>query len=483
MGECMNTAALKAQALPALLAGTARQPLTFSGGLTELGGDDATAVLSALSLAAQALRFDRPLPPPSFNSEPEIHDDRAILPDRMRPPLIRLLQDKKTSGDLDLALAWAFARSKVRPHPFDLPRIDAFVRLHAEHLGLTAQHWAERDAAVAPTQNYFDADALDDATWSKAPLAQRARFVADRRKQDPAAARALVEGVWAQENADARVRLLIAIETGLDSGDQPFLEALAKDRAPRVRSLAQRFLARITGRGAEHPALKECLERIRRSTTGLLKKRLALSLELPATVKEHEIKTWIRNAFGEVSCDELARALELSESAMIEAAEKDENLLLAFALMSTQNRRLDLLQKIVDAYLKDAWEQMSQCGDQNLGLMSLEERARWAEILVRPYGAKLPAAYSAWSWLHRCLEGPAPELLMEPIFRSSRWLSELIEEQKAGPEWMEMLAALCPCSQRNRLRNQFASLDVSLTVTALPLLDILDCLEKTGHHE
>lgn len=479
----MNAAILKAQALPVLLAGTARQSLTFTGGLAELDtGDD--AVLNTLSMAAQALRFERPLAPPSFNSEPEIHDDRPILPDPMRRQLVRLLQDKKTSGDLDLALAWAFARSKVRPHPFDLPRIDAFVRAHAEHLGLTAQHWAaQRDDIVAPTQNYFDADALDDTTWSKAPLAQRARFIAEGRKQDSAAARALVEGVWAQENADARIRLLMALETGLNDGDQPFLEALAKDRASRVRSLAQRFLARVTGRGAEHPALKECLERIRRSTTGLLKKRPTLSLELPATVKEHEVKTWIRNSFSEVSCDELARALELSESAMIEAAEKDENLLLAFALMSTQDRRLDLLEEIVQGRLKDAWEQMSQCGVQNLGLMSLAERTRWAEILVRPYAAKLPAAYFAWSWLHRSLEGTAPELLMESVLRSNRWLADFVEEQKAGPDWMELLAALCPASQRNRLRSQFASLDIPLTLTAIPLLDILDFLEKAGHHE
>jgi len=481
----MNTVTLKTQALSALLTGTARQPLSFAGGLSELGGgDNTTALLNALSLTAQALRFERPLPPPSFNTEPEIYDDRPILPDPMRRPLIRLLQDKKTSADLHLALAWAFARSKARPHPFDLPRIDAFVRVHAEHLGLTAQHWAAKgDDAVASAQNYFAADALDDSTWSKAPLAQRTRFLADRRRQDPATARALAEGVWSQENSDARVRLLMAFETGLNIGDQAFLESLAKDRAPRVRSLAQRFLARITGRSAEHPALKECLERIRRSTAGLLKKRTLLALELPATVKEHEVKAWIRNAFSEVSCEELARALELTESKMVEAAEKDENLLLAIALMATADRRLDLLDEIAGSRIKDAWEQLSLCGVQDLSLMPPAERTRWAQILVRPYAAKPPATYATWSWMHRSLEGPVPELLMESILRSDRWIADLVNEQKAGPEWMELLAAVCPTVQRNRLRAQLAALDPSLTLTALPLLDILDSLEKAGHHE
>lgn len=481
----MNITTLKTHALPALLAGTGRQPLSFAGDLVELAsGDAANAALNALSLTAQALRFERPLPPETFNAEPEIHDDRHILPDPMRRPLIRLLKEKRTSDDLELALAWAFGRSKVRPHPFDLPRIDAFVRAHAEHLGLTAQHWAARENdSTAQTQSYFEAEALDETTWAKASLAQRANFIADRRKEDAAAARALVEAIWAQENAEARVRLLMALETGLNVSDQPFLEGLAKDRAPRVRSLAQRFLARITGNAAESPALKACLERIRRSTTGLLKKRTTLALELPATVKEHEAKGWIRKTFGEVSCDELARALELTESALIEAAAKDENLLLALALMATQDRRLDLLEEIAGGQLKDAWEQLGRCGVQDLGLMPVEERLRWAEILIRPYSAKPPASYSAWSWLHRSLEGPVPELLMEPIIRSSRWITGLLEEQKAGSEWMELLAAVCPISLRPLLRTQLESLDAPLTMTALPLLDILESLKKVGHHE
>jgi hypothetical protein len=468
-----------------LLTGTGRQPLSFAGDLAGLANGDATnAALNVLSLTAQALRFERPFPPEVFNAEPKIHDDRPILPDSMRRPLIRLLNGKRTADDLDLALAWAFGRSKVRPHPFDLPRIDAFVRAHAEHLGLTAQHFAaQRDDSAAPAHSYFDAEALDETTWAKAPLAQRSRFIADSRKQDAQAARALVEAIWNQENADARVRLLMALETGLNTSDQPFLEGLAKDRAPRVRSLAQRFLARITGSAAEGPALKACLERIRRSTAGLLKKRTTLALELPATVKEHEAKGWIRKTFDEVSCDELARALELTETAMIEAAAKDENLLLALALMATQDRRLDLLEEIAGGQLKDAWEQLSLCGVQDLGLMPVEERMRWAEILIRPYSAKPPASYSAWSWLHRSLEGPGPELLMEPLLRSSRWLTTLLEQGKAGPEWMELLAVVCPISLRPCLRNQLAPLDAPLTMTALTLLDILESLKKVGHNE
>jgi len=485
MGERVNAKALQARAIPALLAGAARQPLNLSGDLAALANTaPAIAALHTLSLTAQALRFERPLPPPSFHTEPEIYDDRPILPEASRRILIRLLKEKKTSDDLDLALAWGFARSRLRPHPFDLPRIDSFVRTYAEHLGLTAQHWTaqQADAAAAP-KNYFDAEALDDISWSNAPLAQRVRFLGSRRKEDPTSARALLEATWAQETADTRVCLLAALESGLTSGDQPFLEAILKDRAPRVRSMAQRFLSRITGSGMENPALKACLERIQLTTTGLIKKRGKLALELPATLRETEVNAWIRNCFSEVSLDELARSLNLTESAMVDAAEKDKNLLVALAWMATAGRRLELLKRIAAGQLNDAWEQLALCGNPDLGMMPAADRLRWAEILLAPYGSNPPASYAAWRWLHRALEGPVPEMLIEPIVRSSRWLDDLLNEAKAGPEWMELIAAVCPASQRVRLRDRFKDLDPQLTLTALPLLDILDSLEKAGHHE
>jgi hypothetical protein len=481
----MNARTLRVQAYPALLAGTGRQPLAFRGDLAELAQDDASrATLIALSLTGQALRFERPLAPPNFAVEPVVHDQRPIIADRLRRPLLRLLNNRRASDDLTLALAWAFGKYRVRPHPFDLPKMDPFVRANSEHLGLTAQQWAQqRDDSHPTPQGYFDTEEMDETTWTRGTLGLRARFIAERRRQDAHAARALVEAVWSQENADTRVRLLMALETGLHDGDQPFLESICKDRAPRVRALAQRFRARLTGKRGEHPALAACLERITKSTTGLLKKRVALALELPATVKEHEEKAWIREAFAEVSFEELSRALQLTGAQVIEAAEKDANLSLALALVAAQDRRFDLLEQLTRGQLPDAWEQLSHCGSFDVGMMNAEDRSRLAAILIAPYGGKPPTSLPAWSWLHHILEGPAPAQLIEAVLRSSRWLSQLLEENKLGSEWMEILAALCPSTHRGRLRALMASNDPALTQTALPLLDILDSLEKTGHHE
>jgi hypothetical protein len=309
-------------------------------------------------------------------------------------------------------------------------------------------------------------------------LGRRARFIEEQRRHDAGAARNLVESVWAQQDADARVNLLMALRTGLSSADQNFLETLEKDRAPRVRSLAQRILSRLPGAVGENPALRACVERIRRSETGLIKKRSVLTIELPATVKDNMVRSWIRETFAEVSCDELASSLGMSESEMIEAAGKDQNLLLGLTWMATQDARLDLLEAMVGEHLSDAWEQMSLSGPLDLGLMSAEQRMQWAEVLTRPYWAKPPAQFAAWSWLHRVLRGPVPEQLMEAVVRSPNWLNQLLEGDKSGPEWPEVLAACCPNTQRGHLRRQLGTVDPSLTRTAIPLMDILDTLEK-----
>jgi hypothetical protein len=480
MGERMRATELKARVLPSLLAGTSRHPLGPHGAIPEaMWQEDGKPVLKILSLTGQALRFEKPSSPQQFSVEPEIRDDRRILPDRARRPLIRLLTGRRATEDVALAVAWAFDRLKLRPHPFDLPKLDDFVRAHAEYLGATAQYWATRqEDVVAPQPDYFGPEALDDTTWNSAPVGRRVRFIEERRRQDAGAARALLEATLPQKNADARVRLLMALQTELSSADQSFLEELQKDRAPRVRALAQRFLCRIPGATGEHPALRTCVERIRKSETGLLRKRMVLTLELPSTVKETTVRSWIRELFAEVAFDELGRSLGASELEIIEAGGKDQNLLLGLAIVATQDRRFDLLEKIVRSHFTDAWEQMSLSGPLDLADWPAEQRMQWAEILASPYGIRPPMLYAAWSWLHKALKAPVPEGLMEGVVRSDSWLSELQRGEKCGPEWMEILAACCPRPQRNRLRTQLAAVDSPLTVTALPLMDILDTMEK-----
>lgn len=473
----MNSNMLHAKVLPALLGGTSRHPLP--GELIHSSNRSSDCSLTMLSLTGQALRFERPSPPGSFIVEPEIKDDRKIIADPLRRPMVRLLTAKNATEHPSRALARAFDRLRLRPHPFDLPLIDAFVRSNAEKLGPTAQHWADRQKADSGTQSYFDPELVNDSNWVQASLSRRATYLEQRRREDADAARALVESAWAQEDADARFRLLQAFQTGLSAADQLFLSTLEKDRAPRVRALAERFLARL-GAGTQNPALAACLERIKQKQSGLLRKRAALQLELPANVEDQAASRWILQTFTDVALTELAGAFKITEKELIASAGKDDGLLLALALMATNERSLDLLELVV-ANLPNAWERLLEGGLDTLGTMMESERQRWEEIIVHPYRKDLPTTWFLWDWLHRITDTEASPSLMSMLL-DAKLLIKVPEQERGSPNWLEMMAAICPAAQRQELRKQLAEFDQAQTIIPFALLDILNGMENNRTH-
>jgi hypothetical protein len=471
----MNSTILHAKVLPSLLGGISRHPLPDE--LVRPSNPSSDGALEMLSLMGQALRFERPSTPDSFVVEPEIEDDRKIIADGLRRPIVRLLNSKSFTDHYARALARAFDRLRLRPHPFDLPLIDAFVRSNAEKLGPTAQHWSDRQKSDAGTQSYFDPELLDESNWGQATISRRVAYLEQRRRTDAEAARALLESTWPKEEADSRFRLLQVFQTGLSVADEPFLNTLEKDRAPRVRALAGKFLARL-GAGSKNPALSACLERIKQSHSGLLRKRTTLQLEIPANVKDQAASRWILQTFAEVSLAELAGAFKIAEKELIEAAAKDEPLLLALALVATNEHRLDLLE-IVIANLPNAWERMREAGLDTLGTMTESERHRWQEIIVHPYKKDLPTTYSLWDWLHRMTDTAVPASVMSLVLRG-KLLNKIPEHERVV--WFEVIAAMCPPPQREELREQLADFDQSITVTPLALLDILNGMENDRTH-
>lgn len=459
--------------MPALLSGTRRDP---DAELQALGPDREHAVLSALSLAGQALRFTLPSVPKEFAVEIWPNDERRIVADRMRSKILRLLD--RCTDDTARAVALALERQKLRPHPFDLPKLDGFVRRYAEQLGATAQYWAQRDTKTKPSQGYFDADELTLETWTEAPLRKRLKFLKELRRQTPEAGRQLLEKSWPDENPDSRVQLLAALRIELSSEDKPFLESTQKDRAPRVRELARRLLSAVSGAGAENPALAACMERIQKSKSGVLKKRTVVKLELPATVKKHEANRWIQEQFAEIALDEFAQACECVQSDLVEAAKKDDNLLFALALMTARDGRFDLLGSVTDE-IPDAWGRMSGLNWEDSLLDDAEQRSVWAEALIKPKKWLPAIPFPAWSWLHQQMEGPLPAPIMSEILSSAVWKDQLGEEKK-GPslEIIQVICALCPRELRATLRAQLEPLGLERIDKGTMLLDILDELES-----
>lgn len=468
----MNADELRSKLLPVLLSGARRE----SGEeLQMLGSNREHSLLRALSLTGQSLRFVRPPLPGEFAIEHWPRDDRRIVPDRFRRPILRLLD--RSTDDSARALALAFDKQKLRPHPFDLPMLDGFVRRYADRLGATAQFWVERKTPAQQHHGYFDADELTAENWTDGSVRARVKFLRELRKQDPTAALKLLEQSWPGENPDTRVQLASALQVGLSEQDKQFLESIQKDRAPRARAVVLRLLGALSGSADDHPALAACMERIQRAKTGLLKKRDVLKLELPANVKEHEANRWIQEQFADVTLAQLAHAYVMSESELIEAAEKDNNMLFALALMASREKRFDLLDAITEE-LPDTWGRMSELvWDDDLE-RDPQEAGAWADALMKP-GRWLPVVpFPAWSWLHRQMQGPLPAAIMRDVLDSKTWNEQLEPEKKGGSELVQVICALCPPELRRSIRAQLEPLETDRKDKGLLLFDILDELEN-----
>ena len=196
-------------------------------------------------------------------------------------------------------------------------------------------------------------------------------------------------------------------------------------------------------------------------------------------MKDQTASRWIFQAFTDVSFGELAGAFQLTEKELIEASVKDEALLLALALIATNERRLDLLESVV-AHLPNAWERTFEAGLEAL-IMTEAEAQRWEEIIVHPYRKELPTIYALWDWLHRITDTAAQPSVMSFVLQS-KLLTKVPERERGAAPWLEVIAAMCPAPQRQVLREQLSDFDQSLTVTPLALLDILDGMENDGTH-
>lgn len=477
MGERMRSTDIKTRVLPSLVAGTGRRPIDlphlFAG--APAGSPD-VARRQALSLAGQFLRFERPGSPGRLVSDPVVRDERRILPDALRRPLIRLLTISKASEPIALAIAAAIDRLNLRLHPFDLPRLSSFVETWAPYLGPSAEQWTLSQTESAPIANsFYGEEHLDDKTWHLAAPRRKVEYINRRRREDAGAARDLVAATWAQQDPDLRIKLLTIFEISLSSDDQSFLEERLKERSPRVKALAGRLLGRL-GSAYENPALAQCMERIRREEKGVLRKRVALALELPANVKENAAPSWIRELFSDVGWIEFARGLKMTETEVIEASAKSSDLLLGLAWMATMDARFDLLETVCQHY-PEVWERMSAGGRLDLAHLSREKRAQWAESLTRPVCKKPPMDYIAWKWLHATVQGTLPAELMKGMLRSG-WRTELEDRQKAKPDWPELLAASAPPELRDDLREQLRDVDPTLTANAISLMEVLDNMER-----
>jgi hypothetical protein len=476
--------------------GTARHPIPPGAAFAELTGEDgAMSNLAALALLGQRLRFRRHGPPPQYGATPRRDDPRKIVADAARPLMLRLVGGKDAADIAALALADTLERLSLRPHPFDLPRLPAFVAKHGERLGRYAAAWAERSESPETRSNeYFTAEAVDAASWTSARPAARVAFLAALREREPDRARDLLAATFANDPAPVRARLLGALQCGLSPADAAFLEGLAKDRAPSVRERAQQLLKHIPGTASAAARLRDLVDRIKRSPLGLMRRRTALTLELPANIQSAQsadaaldaARCWAADEYVGLGLDAIAAALALTVADMIAAAADDAPLLALFARQATIERRFDVLALIVREHAADAWIDSIATDAGNSEVTALPDDTtieRWcAAALVPELWPALPAA-AQLGRLYTFLRGSLP-LDQARALLQSRAFASIADAANSSPGAPAVLclalAALVPAALRAQLRAAFSSLPPDETLRATLLLDCLSLLDPSS---
>jgi hypothetical protein len=444
------------------------------GGLVE--PDDPKAALKALALLGQHSRFRRSAYAAPTSMEPLFRDERAIVPEAARPLLLSLLSSK--AGDatdaVPLPLADAMERRRLRLHPFDLPRLDDFVKAHADQLGASAVAWTLRHATTTTPDAYSFVETIDETNWTHGRPAQRAAFIRSQRATDAARARALVEGVFASEQAPVRLVLVKALAENLSPADQPFLEGLAKDRAPTVREAAEGLLARLPGSPQAAKRLAECLSRIKRAKAGVLRRHTALQLDYPATVKEWQRETWAISTFGTIALEDFAKGLQLSIDEIAAATADDQVLSTVLAVQASQARRYELLARLVRERAANAWVAMVQADD-----LDILDPAAWSAAAIQPdLWTEMPVAVLLMR-LYAKLRMPLPAPTSEHLLASKAWrdLLSSAEQNMLQPIMFSTIAVLIPAALREALRKQLAPLPTEFTARALRAMTLLDIIE------
>jgi hypothetical protein len=462
-----------------LMQGTARRPLEPAGPLAQgLPPGDPATPLRLLALASQAHLFALPPAPSDYDEVATPDDPRPVVPAPARALMLRLVSGKGNPPDdsAAFALAVALERLRLRPHPFDVPRMEAFVRKHAERLGPAAAEAFARAQRPGDHGYWLDAAELDRTNWALATPARKASFIAGLRASDPDGARELVEQQLPLEKAEIRLRLVDALATSLASADRAFLESLLADRAPTVKQAATRLLARLPGTGAAQAQIEELLSRVTAGGAGLLRKRTVLKLQLPANLRPGSAQTqWLAANFGAVGSGQLAAALGLDEDQLADAAQDDKPLLLGIAFAACTGRNFALLARIAATGWPGLWAEFLEPGLETFGLVSTAERESWAAAVLP--AAAADGAGGAWQFarLQGAFDGPLPATVAAKLFQAALGASG------RSDELLTAATALLPLEAVSAARRELGRLPPDAAPRASLLAELLDTLSE-GHH-
>jgi hypothetical protein len=230
-------------ALVSALAGTARQPPPGAG-----AGDAEGALLAAA--AALAVRRLAGWVPPRADPPavaPCPPDQRPVVSPAAELRLAGMLAE----GGAELLPEWLelAAGSRLLVPPRLLPALLAHAEARPTLRRPVLAVIGERGAWLAAQVPAWDFAAVGDpeAAFAGGTRAARTEALRELRRRDPAAALERLTAGWAAEPGADRAALIACLAVGLESGDEPFLEAALGDARKEVRAQARDLLARLPG--------------------------------------------------------------------------------------------------------------------------------------------------------------------------------------------------------------------------------------------
>ena len=463
-----------------LMLGTARHPVPLPEALAQRP----KGLLAALALLSQRDGYRRAPPPPAVPRPKAPEDRRPLVPDALRPLLLRLFGPGGHSKD---AAAWAvldaLREKNLRLHPFDLVKLEGLLQRDPDALGPGERLWLERRGSGEADEGWSLAGEIDDDNWDQCTPALRAAFIRERRLQDAEQARALVEPVFASEKAALRAQLVKALGVGLSAADQPFLESLSKDRAPSVKAAAEVLLIRIPGSGAQSRNLENFLGRIKEVKGKLLKRSTGLTLETPLNLKTpRDRQAWAAEHFAGLSLQAVSDGLKTTPDAMIYAAREDKILMSVFACQAVAAGEPAMLQLVLERAKGLYWlDLLENCrkifqdpasDGQRECLRTILNSVSWKSL---PEGEDLLALYGL---LRRPLDQATAERLLSGKGLAKKCADLKKEKYHDKGALLCALVALLPPALRPQLAERIGDLPHEVSARPLALMQALERIEQ-----
>lgn len=442
--------------------------------------------LATLALVAQRKRHRRAKPTLAGSTLAErLHTDpRPLVPEAARRPLARLGTSLPKDG-------WAFigpavfdrldARG-VRPHPFDLPRLEPLLSACHERLGPAEQAWLalRRPQGTQPTDTSTDSE----ADWAMLPKTQKAAAIRQFRRTDANAARERVERHLPSAPADVRAALVEALETGLGAADTALLDRLVKeDRATSVRDAANALLSATRGSAAYNAKLAAAVGLIEAGRTLLGRRTLKLNaaalaklVDVPANAstgaRNLAATDALHRAFQHLAFSDVASALSITAEDLANAI-GDEALAQPLAIAAVAEGVEKVATKLLPHLAKlPLGELIGRFGQQ---LLKLAAPAR-ASML-----ATLAPNILQWRWAHelqwlgRMSGGQVSDGLARKLLSGGVWQSSSAPSVDATT--LAVFASILPLGRDADFAAAIADLPRKETAAAYEFIAFTNALE------